>query len=337
MFVHASRIRKQLEYLESKGIRTGPFLEEAGLAMADLEDPEKTVDLDQYIRVIEFAVASTGDNHFGLTLGQEPYLAGTVGMMCASCKNLGEAYREGCRYFGVQGDVARIEFLDDDHFPAVRYTPVPAWTLGSPETARQEVEIMFSFLVTIARVNSNGTILPYRVNLTGSLPTDPRVYETAFGVIPAFGREHNEIIFRARDLLIPMKAFNPETLKLLRAHVESQLRRIGGRASISDRVRSILLSSLRYSFPDMETVASRLNMSPRTLQRQLSNEKTCFKHLLQDTRFELARGLLKQEEFTISEISYMLGYSDLANFSRSFKRHAGVSPQEFRNEAANFN
>jgi hypothetical protein len=30
------------------------------------------------------------------------------------------------------------------------------------------------------------------------------------------------------------------------------------------------------------------------------------------------------------KISYMLGYSDLGNFSRSFKKTSGLSPQEFR-------
>jgi AraC-like DNA-binding protein len=77
-------------------------------------------------------------------------------------------------------------------------------------------------------------------------------------------------------------------------------------------------------------VASKLNISSRTLQRQLSNEKTSFKALLQKTRFDLATDLLKNKEFTISEISYMLGYSDLGNFSRSFKKYAGISPQDYR-------
>ena len=132
--------------------------------------------------------------------------------------------------------------------------------------------------------------------------------------------------------MIPMKAFNPETFELLRSHIDSQLKRLSSDSLVSEKVRSILLSSLRYRFPDINTVASKLNMSPRTLQRQLNYERTSFKILLQDTRFDLAKHLLKQRSFTISEISFMLGYSDLGNFSRSFKRQTGLSPQEYRRE-----
>lgn len=150
--------------------------------------------------------------------------------------------------------------------------------------------------------------------------------------MPQFDQTTNEMIFSARDLAIPMKAFNPETYELLKSHIESRLRQIDNKVLVSDKVRTILLSSLRYSFPDMETVASRLNVSPRTLQRKLSNENTSFKSLLQDTRFDLAQKLLRQNELSISEISYMLGYSDLGNFSRSYKRYTGSSPQEYRNQ-----
>jgi AraC-like DNA-binding protein len=65
-------------------------------------------------------------------------------------------------------------------------------------------------------------------------------------------------------------------------------------------------------------------MSPRTLQRQLSNEKTNFKTLLHNTLFDLAKQMLRKKDLTISEISYMLGYSDLGNFSRSFKKKIGL-------------
>ena len=189
---------------------------------------------------------------------------------------------------------------------------------------------MFSFLVTILRINSNQTLLPYQIKLTSDKQADLQVYADALGIEPVFGQSYNEIFFNGKDLLIPMKAFNPEAFELLRSHVEGQLKKICGEALVSEKVKSILLSSLRYSFHDINTVASKLNMSSRTLQRQLSSEKTSFKTLLQKTRFDLARDLLSRKELSISEISYMLGYSDLGNFSRSFKKHSGVSPQDYR-------
>lgn len=332
MYVHSFRIKKQLEYLQSLGIDLKELYEDTGMNPRHVEDPDRQFSLDEFISVLEYALDKTGDSFYGLRMGKEPYIAGTVGMLCASCENLKEAYIQGCKYFGVQGDFAKIEFMDDEQFPGIRYTPAESWVLRSPETARQEVEAMFSFLVNILRINSNNALLPHKVKFTTEKQADHQAYSDALGIEPDFRQAENLILFKGKDLLIPMKAFNPEAFELLRSHIEGQLKKISGKAPVSEKVRSILLSSLRYSFPDINTVASKLNMSSRTLQRQLSNEKTNFKALLQNTRFELARDLLSRTEFTISEISYLLGYSDLGNFSRSFKKYSGISPQDFRRE-----
>ncbi len=330
MFVHSSRLRKQVEYLHSKGIRTEGFIKQAGISQEQLLDPEQVFSIEQYQKLLEFATEKTGDIHYGLNLGTEPHIAGTVGMMCASCKNLKEAFVQGCKYFRVQGDFAAIEFIEDKRYPFIRYSPVQSWQLSSPSTARHDVDAMFAFLVTIMKVNSNNSVLPHRINLVCDQPDEMSEYKRVFGKIPHFLQSENEMIFRQQDLMVPMKAFNPETFALLSSHINAQLKRFGGEMKISDRVRTIFLSSARYSFPGIDAVASRLNMSSRTLQRLLSTEKTSYKALLQDTRFDLARQLLKQKDLTISEISYLLGYSDLGNFSRSFKKYMGLSPQEFR-------
>jgi AraC-like DNA-binding protein len=332
MFVHSSRIQKQIAYLKSKGISTEELFRQGGFSQEQIQDPAHTFQLEQFIDVLEYAIESTGDRYYGLKMGQEPHVAGTVGMLCACCRNLEEAFIQGCKYFQLQGDFAEIEFLEDSDHPSIRYTLAEYWTINSPATARHEVDAMFAFLTTILKINSNQTLRPYRIYLETSTPDNPNVYEQIFGIMPQFGQATNEIFFSARDLTIPMKAFNPETYELLKSHIETRLRQIANKVMVSDKVRTILLTSLRYSFPDMETVASRLNVSPRTLQRMLSNENTSFKSLLQDTRFDLAKKLLKQKELSISEISYMLGYSDLGNFSRSFKRYTGNSPQEHRNQ-----
>ncbi len=331
MFVHSSRIKKQIEYLHSKGVNTDSLLKNAGFTETEIVDPEKVFSFEQFQQVMEFGMKQTGDSFYGLHFGQEPHIAGTVGMLCASCKNLKEAFNQGCKFFKIQGDFAEMSFVEHHQFPKIVYEINNAWLLNSPETALHEVDGMFAFLAVIAGVNSNGSVKPYRINLTHNKPKLFIEYEEVFGVIPYFNQLQNEMIFRERDLLIPMKAFNPETFGLLQSHMENQLRKMSSEESVADRVKTVLLSTIQYQFPDMETVASKLCLSPRTLQRYLSHENTSFKNILQETKFELARQLLKQNHLTISEVSFTLGYSELGNFSRSFKKVTGKSPQEYRN------
>ena len=72
-------------------------------------------------------------------------------------------------------------------------------------------------------------------------------------------------------------------------------------------------------------------MSRRTLQRRLFEAEMSFTQLLDQTRFETARELLGTDsEIPITEVAHALGYENLSNFSRAFKRWSGVSPRQFR-------
>lgn len=82
----------------------------------------------------------------------------------------------------------------------------------------------------------------------------------------------------------------------------------------------------------VQDLADLLNVSKRTLQRRLGETGTTFRGLQEQARFELARKLLEQKGAEITEISFELGYANLSGFSRAFKRQAGVSPSDYRNQ-----
>ena len=77
-------------------------------------------------------------------------------------------------------------------------------------------------------------------------------------------------------------------------------------------------------------MASELFMSSRTLQRKLEDEGTSYNDVLNETRRELALRYIKEESLPLTEVSFLLGFSDSAAFSRAFKRWQGLSPSEYR-------
>lgn len=332
MFVHGSRLQKQFEYLVKAGIDISPLYKQTGISRDTVIDQETTFDFEQYRVVLDFALRQTNNPEYGLEFGNQPQLGGTIGMMSASCKNLKEALIMGCKFLKLQGDFAELVFIDDDQFPKLIYTPVMAWVLESPQTAKLEVDAMFTFINTILKINSNGMLKAWKLNLAFDKPQHPEKYLEVFGTMPHFESEQNEMVFENATLLIPMKAFNPETFQVLNQHLESRITQLSNSENVTDKVRKVLYSSFKYQFPDIESVADKLNLSSRTLQRKLSEEKTSFMEVLQETRFGIAKQLLSQDHLTVSEISYILGYSDLGNFSRSFKKYFGNSPLEFKDE-----
>ena len=56
-----------------------------------------------------------------------------------------------------------------------------------------------------------------------------------------------------------------------------------------------------------------------------------FSELLNEIRLEKAKELLRDQSLRISDIAEQLGYTDLAHFSRVFKKIVGVSAGEYRN------
>ena len=81
---------------------------------------------------------------------------------------------------------------------------------------------------------------------------------------------------------------------------------------------------------NLHSLADLLCVSERSLQRRLTESRTSFRQLQEETRFDLARHLLQATDTSVTEIGFELGYTKPANFSRAFQRWAGVSPRQFR-------
>jgi AraC-like DNA-binding protein len=77
-------------------------------------------------------------------------------------------------------------------------------------------------------------------------------------------------------------------------------------------------------------VAELLNMSARTLQRKLGDCGITYKEILDQTRRVLALAYLSAPRHTVSDITYLLGFSAGSSFTRAFRRWTGQSPSHWR-------
>jgi AraC-like DNA-binding protein len=71
-------------------------------------------------------------------------------------------------------------------------------------------------------------------------------------------------------------------------------------------------------------------MNQRTLARRLQSEGTTFSALFDDLRRSLALRYLLRHDLRISEVVFMLGFSEVATFYRAFRRWTGQTPLEYR-------
>jgi AraC-like DNA-binding protein len=95
-------------------------------------------------------------------------------------------------------------------------------------------------------------------------------------------------------------------------------------------VRRAIGETMRHGEPTLGQVAARLALGARTLQRRLKQENLAFKGLIDDTRRQFALRYLRDPANTLSEVSYLLGFSEVSAFNRAFRRWTGSTPSEYR-------
>jgi AraC-like DNA-binding protein len=72
-------------------------------------------------------------------------------------------------------------------------------------------------------------------------------------------------------------------------------------------------------------------MSRRTLARALSAEGTDFSSMLETSRQALAKRYLREMDLPISEVAWLLGYTEVSSFTPAFARWTGLTPKAYRN------
>ena len=82
----------------------------------------------------------------------------------------------------------------------------------------------------------------------------------------------------------------------------------------------------------LENISALLNTSDRSLQRNLKARGTSFRQLVDRVRKSIAQQQLRHSNLSNSQLAYMLGYTELSTFTRSFKRWFGVTPSKWRSK-----
>ena len=99
------------------------------------------------------------------------------------------------------------------------------------------------------------------------------------------------------------------------------------------RVKKAIVGYLPSGEATVDKAALDLYMSTRTLQRSLQQEGSSFHGLLNEARMELAMDYVTDPKMDLTEIAFLLGFSEQSSFSRSFKRWTGKSPAQQRKAA----
>jgi AraC-like DNA-binding protein len=102
---------------------------------------------------------------------------------------------------------------------------------------------------------------------------------------------------------------------------------------VQSSVTRLLASALRGGDPSLEAIARQMHLSGRTLQRKLQAEGSSFADVLDRTRRSTADVYLRRRELALTEVAYLLGFSEQSAFTRAFQRWYGMPPSRYREQA----
>ena len=144
-----------------------------------------------------------------------------------------------------------------------------------------------------------------------------------------FGQHHTTLVFPRRVLALPIPEPQPAAASGARsAPIEWP------HADFAGSARQAVRSLMQLGCLDLALAAAAAGTSVRSFQRRLGQAGLRFADLVDETRFEAACRLLQDPAARIVDVSAELGYTDSANFTRAFRRWAGMPPQQYRRLAA---
>ncbi len=314
--------------LDLYGVDPEDVFNKAGLDFQTIgSNPDARVDVEKLTVLWRLAVEKTGDDCFGLRVGEQvsPTTFHALGFAILASSNMYEGLKRLCRYFLVISDVMNFrleEYEDDvifyfDHFPEY------------PRPADEAIDAILTTSGYFLRTVVKRPNIAKKIELVRHRPKDATKYLERVKQPVVFSAKHNRVFLNKKDLLQPFLFANAELAKRNDQIAADYLERHYA-TNIVHKIHNNLIDILPMGSPTLEKLSKTLGMSKRAINQHLKKEHVTYQQILAKTRKYLARQYLNQPKLSIIEIAFLLGYTDSSNFSRAYKQWFGISPKQFR-------
>jgi AraC-like DNA-binding protein len=315
-------------------VRPDALLAGTGLTEEGLRDPQARVPLAICARVIERAHTLTGEPALALYQGMQMKVSshGFLGFAAMTASTIGEA----------------LAFAE--RFAATRTTVMGLRTVREQDTAAIVIEeradlggvrefAILAIMIGVWQLGQTFAGRTLRGTAECAFPEPAYIKRVPFATdMLRFDRPAHRLVFAAELLDVPLVSADPVAVQLAQAQCERELAMLVD-AGLPGRVRAALVvtdasGGKGGGFRSVDEVARLVHMSTRTLKRKLAALGTSYSAILDETRRQRALLLLEDRGLPLAEIAGRLGYTELPNFTRAFRKWTGTTPAAFRKRAS---
>jgi AraC-like DNA-binding protein len=316
-----------VQRLHGLGIDVGAALAAAGVDPAAIDDAEARIPHVAALALWHEAARRSGDDAFGIHVAEEirPGAFDVLDYAIRASATLGEGLERLVRYHRILHDAAIVVLRVDGDSAWLEHVLPPE----TPVLPRQVAEFIVAAWLVVARQATALDLVPVEVDFRHESPEDLTEHRRLFRAPIRFSSPTNGL--RLRRVLLDTRLVKSDAglCAVLEHYAREHLERVPAVTALSQRVRHLVAAGLSTGV-SAATVARRLHMSRRTLHRQLADEGTSFKKLVEDLRRELALRYLAERRMAIAEIAFLLGFSEASAFHRAFRRWSGRTPADYR-------
>ena len=312
---------------EARGVTTADLLESVGLTRQSLDDPDARIPGPAVLAVWNALRERTADPALQLRAPTSlPFGAyRIIDYLVGASATVGVGVGHFAGYFRLIADAIRLTIEEDEEGHSLRLEED-----GGGRVPAVYVDYVFAALVSRIRMRIRPTLQVHRVELRQRKPAATAPYFETFRAPVRFGAAADRLCFSAAEWNAPMQSADEPLAVLLEEHARILARRC---APVVSDFRSEVERAMASAPPEhasAEHVARALHVSVRTLQRKLVMAGTTFREVADSVRGQLAQEHLADPRTSITEVAYLLGFSDETSFTRAFRRWTGESPGRWR-------
>jgi len=322
----SSYIRMVIKALVGENLTLEEFLEGTGVSCEDIAVIE-SIPLVQLLRILDNARRVTGNRALGLLLGVllHPSTHGSIGWATINSPTLGDAIDVLDRYgtdqipfYGCSSFVSDSEFV-------IRVEMIG--DLGDSHALLVECALLLLQNMTeyvVGREVADG-----RICADYSAPAYAELYSDYLHSPIEFGRDYIEYRLPLALRNVANSTANAAMYELALDQCRAASNKLRRTENLATTVADLLDKHLDQQLT-LEQVAHRLNHSSRTVMRKLRQSGTRFQTIRDEVYSRKAAQYMLESDVSVNGVSELLGYTDPANFRRSFKRWFKLKPQEYR-------
>ncbi|WP_417539122.1 AraC family transcriptional regulator [Marinobacter sp.] len=319
-----------LRAAEAEGVNSQELARHFQLNAQTLTSPEARISIPRFMRLGHAAIQACDNPALGLRMGAltRPVDMGLPGLTAECTNTAGKAIHTLIRYSLLTSRNSRGTPTADPEKRLIQFYSIQPYNAFNYFVVDSVLSAWTQFLRT---VSGQWDVLEKVCIEYPSTGLD-ELYESWFRCPVQFGADSNGITVRQDIWSQTTLQAHPAMHEKLLLMCEAELRDIQRGWTTGDRVKSLLTPLFRGETPSLETIASKLGVTPWTLQRQLASENTGFRELMDETRKHLARDYIRETETSLSEIAWLLGFSNPAALHKAYRRWFEISPGEHRKQ-----